>query len=171
MRSLRYVRAMKRILTATIGFSLVACAALAQTPPAPLDLGPPETLTIVTENGEHNFSVEIADEPAEQARGMMFRESMGDDTGMLFEFAEPKVASIWMKNTALSLDVLFVRSNGKILKIEHGATPYSERSMSSEGTVGAVLELAAGRTQALGIQPGDVVKHEFFGNTSEPSEK
>lgn len=155
---------MLRILSASFGFALVSCVAMAQSVPEPLDLGPPEPLTIVTENGDQTFSVEIADSPEEQARGLMYRDTLADDAGMLFEFESPKVASIWMKNTAVSLDILFVRENGKILKIEHGSTPYSLRSMTSEAVVGAVLELAAGQAQARGIKPGDTVKHEFFGN-------
>ena len=82
---------------------------------------------------------------------------------MLFEFDKPKVATIWMKNTAVSLDIIFVRSNGKILKIEHSATPYTLRSASSEAPVAAVLELGAGQSLELGIKPGDRIAHEFFG--------
>lgn len=159
-----YVSDMFKRLSVVLSFCLISCVSVAQeTPPPPLDLGPPEALTIVTQDGEHNFMVEIADEPAEQSRGMMFRDEMGEDTGMLFEFAEPKVSSIWMKNTALSLDILFVRENGKILKIVHSATPYSERSMHSGAVVGAVLELKGGRAQELGIEVGDTIKHSFFG--------
>jgi len=100
----------------------------------------------------------------QQARGMMFRESMGADTGMIFEFADPKVATIWMKNTSIPLDILFVRSNGKILKIEHSHQPYTLRSASSEAVVAAVVELKGGESKARGIRPGDTVKHSFFGN-------
>jgi len=90
-----------------------------------VDFGDSQTLIIVSENGEHNFKVEEAKTLDQQARGMMFREEMSEDTGMIFEFEEPKVATIWMKNTALPLDIIFVRSNGKILKIEHMAQPYT----------------------------------------------
>lgn len=173
---------MKRIFTSLIGFSLLSCTAFAQnTPtsclnpeggvPARLDLGAAEALTITSSTGEHNFSVEIADTQEEQRRGLMYRDNLAEDAGMLFEYPQPATLSIWMKNTWIPLDILFIRGNGKILKIEHGATPCSLRSVSSEGTVRAVLELPGGRAKALGIQPGDEVSHEFFGNASAVDEK
>lgn len=127
-----------------------------------VDFGTPVPLTVVSENGTHEFSVERAITLEQQARGMMFRESMGADSGMIFEFEEPKVATIWMKNTSIPLDIIFVRSNGRILKIEHMAQPYKLRSASSEAVVAAVLELQGGRSRDLGILPGDLIKHEFF---------
>jgi len=127
--------------------------------PPPLDLGPSEALKIVSETGTHEFMVEIADSPAEQTRGLMFRNELPPNGGMLFEFSKPKVSSIWMKNTGIQLDILFVRGNGTILKIEHLA------SITSEGVVAAVLELPGGRAKALGIIPGDMVQHEFFAAT------
>ncbi len=130
----------------------------------PIDFGALETLTIESDATQHKFSVEIADTDEEQSRGLMYRDSLAPEKGMLFEFASPKVATIWMKNTGIPLDILFIRPNGKILKIEHSATPYSLRSASSEGRVAAVVELAGGRTLELGIMPGDIVLHEFFGN-------
>ena len=129
----------------------------------PIDFGPMEKLTIITDTGAQTFDVEIADTLEEQARGMMYREEVPLETGMLFEFERPKIATIWMKNTGVSLDILFIRGNGKILKIEHSATPYTLRSASSEAPVAAVLELASGRSLDLGIKPGDLVSHEFFG--------
>ena len=128
-----------------------------------VDFGAPVPLSIVSEGGTHEFVVERAVSLDQQARGMMFRETMGADTGMIFEFDEPKVATIWMKNTSIPLDILFVRSNGRILKIEHMAQPYKLRSASSEAVVASVVELQGGRSRDLGIMPGDLVKHEFFG--------
>ena len=96
----------------------------------------------------------------------MFRETMAADTGMIFEFEEPKIATIWMKNTSIPLDILFVRSNGKILKIEHMAQPYKLRSASSEAVVAAVVEIQGGQARELGILPGDLVQHEFFGTAA-----
>jgi uncharacterized membrane protein (UPF0127 family) len=155
---------MKRLSMTLIAlFAFAASPATFAQDPAPLDFGPPEKLVILSETGPKVFQVEIADTDKEQARGMMYRESVPDMTGMLFEFDRPKVATIWMKNTAVSLDILFVRSNGKILKIEHSATPYTLRNSSSEAPVAAVLELGAGQALELGIMPGDLVAHEFFG--------
>ena len=137
----------------------------------PVDFGTPEALMIESDGAVHEFSVEIADTDKEQSRGLMYRDVLDPDKGMLFEFDAPKVATIWMKNTGIPLDIIFVRSNGKILKIEHSATPYSLRSASSEGTVAAVVELAGGRSLELGIMPGDIVKHEFFSNMATNEEK
>lgn len=128
-----------------------------------IDFGAPEALSIQSDGSTHNFNVEIADTPEKQTRGLMYRDVVAPDAGMLFEYDGQGVLSIWMKNTGVPLDVIFIRKNGKILKIEHSATPYSLRSISSEATVAAVLELAGGRALELGIMPGDVVKHGFFG--------
>ena len=128
----------------------------------PLDFGPKEKLSIQSKDKTHIFDVEVADTDEEQNRGMMCRDGMADTDGMLFEFDKPKVATIWMKNTAIPLDILFVRPNGKVLKIEHGAKPYSLRLSSSEAQVAAVVELRGGRARELGIRPGDVVAHDFF---------
>jgi len=150
----------------TLSALLIAMStpALAQTSKDDVvDFGTPVPLTVVSEDATHTFMIDRAITLEQQARGMMFRESMDPDSGMLFEFDSPKIATIWMKNTPLPLDILFVRSNGKILKIEHMAQPYKLRSASSEAIVAAVLELQGGRAKELGIMPGDVVKHEFFG--------
>ncbi|MEP6341927.1 MAG: DUF192 domain-containing protein [Maricaulaceae bacterium] len=127
-----------------------------------VDFGDTESLTITSGEAQHVFNVEIADTDEKQAQGLMFRKSLGDDAGMLFEFDAPKVATIWMKNTEISLDIVFVRKNGSIVKIEHSAQPQTLRSASSEAVVAAVLELPAGKAQDLGISPGDVVAHSFF---------
>jgi len=128
-----------------------------------IDFGTPEGLSVQSDTATHDFMVEIADTPDKQARGLMYRDVVEPGKGMLFEYADQGILSIWMKNTGVPLDIIFIRKNGKILKIEHSATPYSLRSISSEATVAAVLELAGGRSLELGIMPGDLVRHEFFG--------
>ncbi len=144
-------------------FMLFSAPAYAQAgEPKPLDFGPKEKLTIQSKDKAHVFTVEVADTDELQARGMMYRDGVADDAGMLFEFAKPKVATIWMKNTGIPLDILFVRPNGRVLKIEHGAKPYSLRLSSSEAPVAAVVELRGGRARELGIRPGDIVSHDFF---------
>ena len=157
---------MKRLLFITLLF-LVPLSASAQTAKDDVvDFGTPVPLSVVSESGTHEFLVERAVTLDQQARGMMFRETMGADTGMIFEFEEPKVATIWMKNTSIPLDIIFVRSNGRILKIEHMAQPYKLRSASSEAVIAAVLELQGGRSRDLGILPGDLIKHDFFGTAT-----
>ena len=116
---------MKRFILSALFLSL-ASPALAQTSKDDVvDFGEPVPLTVVSKDSKHVFQIERAISLDQQARGMMFRESMDPDSGMLFEFDEPKIATIWMKNTPLPLDIIFVRSNGKILKIEHMAQPLS----------------------------------------------
>ncbi len=137
-------------------------AVFAQSPDDVIDFGPRESLVILSGDKTHTFSVEIADTPAKTARGLMFRDEIGLDEGMLLEFGEARIASIWMKNTNVFLDILFVRADGRILKIEHSAKPYSLRSITSEALVTGVLEIAGGQAHALGVQPGDLVQHSYF---------
>ena len=127
-----------------------------------IDFGPSEALTITGKSGSHIFDVEIADTLQEQARGLMFRNSLAPNKGMLFEFDTPKVSSIWMKNTAIPLDILFVQSSGRIIKIVHSHRPYTLQSVTSEAVVSGVVEIPGGRAQELGITVGDFVVHEFF---------
>ncbi len=150
------------IIFALMAGLLFAVSGLAQSGPKQIDFGPKEKLTIVSGDKQNEFMVEIADTPEELAYGYMFREVVGPKDGMLFEFGTEKIASIWMKNTSVFLDILFVRKDGKILKIEHSAKPYSLRSMTSEAPVSAVIELAGGQANDLGIRPGDLVKHKYF---------
>jgi uncharacterized protein len=105
------------------------------------------------------FRVELADTPEAQARGLMYRTEMGDFEGMLFPSVIPEPRSFWMKNTPLSLDIIFVGADGRILNIAANTVPYSLESVSSQGYASAVLELRAGRAAQLGIVPGDKVEY------------
>ena len=108
-------------------------------------------------NKAHRFRVEVADTAEAQARGLMYRTELGDFEGMIFPSAQPEPRSFWMKNTPLSLDIIFVGPDGCILNIAANTTPYSLEPVSSAGPASAVLELRAGRAAALGIKPGDAV--------------
>ena len=114
-------------------------------------------LTVTTPRGPHGFRVEVARTPQQQARGLMFRTEMGPDEGMLFPYDEPRVLAFWMKNTVLSLDLVFIDEQHRIINIAENATPYSEASIVSATPGVAVLELNGGRTHALGIAAGDKV--------------
>jgi uncharacterized protein len=107
----------------------------------------------------HRFRVELADTPEAQSRGLMYRTELGDFEGMLFPSAVPEPRSFWMKNTPLSLDIIFVGPDGRITNIAANTVPYSVDSVSSSGLSSAVLELRAGRAAALGIAPGDKVEY------------
>jgi uncharacterized membrane protein (UPF0127 family) len=121
-----------------------------------------ERLTIDTRNGPVHFTVEIADDEAERNRGLMFRESLADDQGMLFHFQQPEYASFWMRNTLISLDIIFIGTDGRILNIADHTTPHSEESIPAAGLTRGVLEIRAGRAEELGIRPGDHVRHRIF---------
>lgn len=114
-------------------------------------------LVIRTATTSHRFDVEVAANPAQQERGLMFRKSLDPDKGMLFPMDPPRIASFWMKNTLIPLDMLFVRTDGTIAFIGADAEPYSKVPVSAGIPVAAVLELAGGRAASLGISEGDRV--------------
>jgi uncharacterized membrane protein (UPF0127 family) len=105
----------------------------------------------------HRFTVEVARTPDEQARGLMFRERLGQQEGMLFPFAPPRPASFWMKNTLIPLDMIFVRPDGTIGRIAANTVPHSLESVAFGEPAAAVLEIAGGRSAQLGIREGDRV--------------
>jgi uncharacterized membrane protein (UPF0127 family) len=122
-----------------------------------------EVIDLVVERGSKKlaFKVELADTPEAQARGLMFRTELGDFEGMIFPSAEPGPRSFWMKNTPLSLDIIFIGPDGRITNIAADTVPYSLDSVSSKGDASGVLELRAGRAKALGIVPGDKVSYKL----------
>ena len=153
---------MKRFLVSGMAaFALVlsAPAALAELETSPL--------TIESANGSHAFTVEIADEPEEITTGLMNRESMDPDAGMLFDFGQPREAAMWMKNTLIPLDMLFMDPQGKVIAIARETVPGSLRTITPGVPVKSVLELNGGRAEELGIEPGDEVIHPIFGNADE----
>jgi uncharacterized membrane protein (UPF0127 family) len=121
-----------------------------------------QQLEIASTNGVHIFGVELAVTPEEQARGLMFRRELPDRQGMLFDFQREQPTSFWMKNTYVSLDMIFIRADGRILRIAENTVPLSEALVSSGGPVRAVLEVVAGTAKKLGIAAGDRVKHPIF---------
>lgn len=127
-------------------------------------------LVVETEAGAVELTVEIADEFEERRIGMMFRTEVGDHEGMLFLSELPEHQSIWMENTLIPLDIIFIRSNGKIANIVANAEPLTRESRKSKGRALAVLEVGGGRAEALGIKRGDLVRHPAFRNWPEPSE-
>jgi len=148
---------------ALIGLALAACAQsetkAGGSGQASAEL---EQLTIDTARGPVRLTVEIADDDAERNRGLMFRDSLGDDRGMLFDFPTPEMASFWMRNTRISLDIIFIGVDGRILNIADHTVPFSEESVRAAGLTRGVLEIRAGRAEELGIRPGDRVRHRIF---------
>jgi uncharacterized membrane protein (UPF0127 family) len=124
---------------------------------------PRSTLQIATPDAKlHNIDVWVADTDPRRMRGLMFVEHMADDAGMLFIYPEPQPVAIWMKNTPLSLDILFVRADGRVHRIAENATPQSTDTIPSDGIVLAVIELKAGTAARMNIRPGAQVIHPAF---------
>jgi len=121
-----------------------------------------DKLTLVTANSQYIFEIELAKTPAQQSQGLMFRRVIGDNEGMLFIHPEPKFVTMWMRNTYIPLDMLFIRSDGRIHRIESQTEPLSERIIDSGERVTAVLEIAGGLANKLQIKPGDLVRYSHF---------
>ncbi len=123
-----------------------------------------EPLTIATAGDASMFTVEIADTDELRERGLMFRQRMPEDRGMLFDFGQPRQVGMWMKNTYIPLDMLFVRSDGTIAYVAENTVPKSLDVVGVSEPVLAVLELAGGSAKRLGIRAGDTVYHRIFKN-------
>lgn len=142
--------------------ALLAGPGLAQSPDARPDF-PTDSLVIETQDGaRHAFTIEIADDADKRAYGLMFVKEMADDQGMLFDYGRDQRVSMWMKNTHIPLDMLFIEADGEIESIIERTTPHSLQPRSSKGRVRAVLELKGGTAKRLGIAPGDRVVHGTF---------
>lgn len=128
----------------------------------PARAGDDDTVRIVSKNGVHSFTVELARTEPERAKGLMFRKEMAPSHGMLFDFQKDQEVAFWMDNTYISLDMIFIRGDGTIHRIEENATPLSTRNIPSRGAVRAVLEVVAGTSRKLGIAAGDKVEHPIF---------
>jgi hypothetical protein len=135
-----------------------APAALAQ-----LERFPTAELTVVAANGPHKFTVEVATTPAQMEQGLMFRRTMAADAGMIFDFKTPSQAAMWMKNTLIPLDMLFVDQQGHIVNIHERAVPQSLDTIGAAAPVRAVIELNGGTAEHLGIKPGDHIVFPAFG--------
>jgi uncharacterized membrane protein (UPF0127 family) len=121
-----------------------------------------QTLEIASKTGVHVFSVELAVTDEERERGLMFRRSVPELTGMLFDFKRDQEVSMWMKNTYVSLDMIFIQSDGRIRRIAENTETESLKIIPSGGPVRAVLEVAAGTARKLGIEPGDRIASPIF---------
>ena len=123
---------------------------------------PTASLTIVAAGGPHKFTVEVATTPAQMEQGLMFRRSLAPDAGMLFDYGAPSPAMMWMKNTLIPLDMLFVDAAGRIVNIHERAVPGSLATIAATAPVRAVIELNGGTAARLGIRPGDRVEFPIF---------
>jgi uncharacterized membrane protein (UPF0127 family) len=124
-----------------------------------------DTIKIVSRTGAHTFSVELATNELERARGLMFRKELPDGYGMLFDFHTDQTTSFWMHNTYIPLDIVFIKGDGHILRIAENAKPLSDDLIPSGGPIRGVLEVIGGTAHRLGIAPGDAVTGSIFAKT------
>jgi uncharacterized membrane protein (UPF0127 family) len=127
-----------------------------------------EQIRIVSASGEHAFEVEVARTRAQQARGLMFRKWMPFDHGMLFVFEEEGPVRMWMKNTVLPLDMIFLSRTGRVVDIHEHAVPFSEDVITSSGVAKAVLEIHAGTAARIGLRRGDFIRRAVFAGSRGP---
>jgi uncharacterized membrane protein (UPF0127 family) len=162
----RLAKGPARFAYVRFGLALAALVAVAFLPaylaPVPAHAAAVEPIEIVTSTGPHRLRVEVARTQMERERGLMFRTSLPEDGGMLFDFHEERPVSMWMRNTPLSLDMIFVGRDGRVVSLALGAEPYSERIISSGAPALAVIEVSAGVANRLSVAVGDEVRHAIF---------
>jgi uncharacterized protein len=147
------------------GWAIVA-GLLLWAPLAPANAASQDTIEIVTRTGVHAFSVELATNAAERAVGLMYRKALPEGHGMLFDFHEDQPVQFWMHNTYISLDMIFIAGDGRVMRVAENAKPMSDDLIPSGRPVRAVLEVIAGTARKLGIAAGDRVTGSFFGKGS-----
>jgi uncharacterized membrane protein (UPF0127 family) len=139
--------------------ALLLCLTSVSQPVRAADL---QSLEIVTKNGVRMFSVEMAVTDEQRAKGLMYRKELADGRGMLFDFTPEQSISMWMKNTYISLDMIFIGADGRVTRVAENTEPESTRIVSSGGPAKAVLEVIAGTARKYGIAQGDQVVHPLF---------
>ncbi|MBM3481390.1 MAG: DUF192 domain-containing protein [Alphaproteobacteria bacterium] len=125
---------------------------------------PRSSLVIESSGRTHRFTVEVADNDQRRALGLMHRDSMPADHGMVFDFKLDQPVAMWMRNTRIPLDMLFIDRDGRVVNIHARAVPFDETSIHSDGPVRGVLELNGGTASRLGLKAGDTVRHAIFRN-------
>jgi hypothetical protein len=148
-----------------LGIALAAVAPAA-TRAQPASIGFAKSELFIESGGKrHHFTVEFADTDERRALGLMYRTQLAPDAGMLFDFKKDQDVAMWMRNTRIPLDMLFIARDGKVANIAQRAVPFSEATIPSSGPVRAVLEVNGGTAERLGLKAGDRVIHPLFRNT------
>jgi len=159
----------RRALVYCLAFGLVSLALAAAPAGAQQGLATfdRDNLILARADGtEQAFAIELALTPRQQAQGLMYRPSLAPDAGMLFVYRPARVVTMWMKNTVIPLDMLFIAEDGKVVKVVERAVPFSLATISSDELVRAVLEINGGTVKRLGIMPGDRIVHPAFDSGS-----
>jgi uncharacterized protein len=123
---------------------------------------PVETVVVETAQGRTAFEAEIADTPEKRSLGLMFRASMPEGHGMLFDFGKPRAVAMWMKNTKISLDMIFADAQGRVIGVAPDTVPFSTATISVNEPVKAVFEVNAGTARRIGLKPGGRLIHRIF---------
>jgi uncharacterized protein len=144
--------------------ALFACVLLAETGAFAMSTG---ALVFKTATGDHSFTIEVATTNQEKAQGLMFRRSLPENNGMLFVYDPPQPIMMWMKNTLIPLDMVFIAPDGTVHRIETSTEPFSTTIISSEGPVLGVVELNAGAADRIGLKPGDQVVYPGLGKSGQ----
>ena len=150
----------RRTLLAGIAAVALAAPALA----ADLQTFDKSKLVIETEKGKFPFNIELALTMPQMMQGLMYRTELAADAGMLFDYKQPETITMWMKNTFIPLDMVFIGADGKIVDFHERAVPQSLATIESKVPARAVLEVNSGTVTRLGIKVGDVVHHAYFNN-------
>jgi hypothetical protein len=155
----------RRTLLSALGTLAAAPASAQPGVDRPQPKLPMERLVIASRNGRrHEFNVEMAVNPDHQTIGLMFRTEVPPNEGMLFDWGTARESSMWMRNTLVPLDMLFIAADGRIHRIAERTTPHSLAPIDSRGPVRATLELQGGLTERLDIRVGDRALHRIFGS-------
>ena len=149
----------QHVLTAFVFVAALAAAQPATSAPADSAV---DDLSIVTATGPHHFAVEVMRTREQLERGLMYRRQMAADHGMLFDFGAVRPVTMWMKDTYLPLDMVFIAADGRVVSVKHDAEPLSETTIPSGGDVLGVLEVNAGTAARIGLEPGDRVVDPMF---------
>jgi uncharacterized membrane protein (UPF0127 family) len=151
-----------RILAVAASLSLLVFATLIAGVAHAAEPARLEQVVVETAKGRFAFTTEIADTPELRQRGLMFRQRLPEDRAMLFDWGRVEPVSMWMRNTLVSLDMIFIAVDGRVAKVAEATEPLSETTISSDGPVAAVLEVVAGTAERIGLKPGDRVHHPMF---------
>ncbi len=158
-RRVAHVAALSRVLATLVALLITFGTASDSVAQVPMRR---DQIILKTATGDKTIQAEIAETSDQKAMGLMFRTQLADTAGMLFPYTPPTEITMWMKNTFIPLDMVFIKADGTVHRIAVRTEPLSEKVIASDGECAAVLELAGGAAERLGLQPGDRVLHALF---------
>ena len=154
----------RRSILIALGSGMLAAAWLYRPARADLANFTKSKLVIETAKGKFSFDIELALSEEQMEQGLMYRRSLAPDAGMLFDYGTPRPITMWMKNTLIPLDMIFIGNDGRVLDFHERAVPLSLDTIESKEPARAVLEVNGGTVAKLGVKPGDLIRYAAFGN-------